>query len=87
MTKFITTIQLQDADERDYASLLKELEKESFRDEKHAAKSKAWVGGKGVFSREGNLTLMEVNNAISRAASKIGKKFSFFVVKNKQAAY
>ena len=87
MTKFITTIQLQGADERDYTALLKELEKESFKDEKHAAKSEAWVGGKGVFSREGNVTLLEVNNAVFRAASKIGKKYSFFVVKNKQTAY
>ena len=87
MTKFITTIQLQDADERDYVTLLEELKKESFQDEKHAAKSKAWVGGKAVFSREGNLTLLDVNNAIFRATSRIGKKFSFFIVKNKQVAY
>ena len=83
MTKFITTIQLQDADERDYVTLSEELKKQSFQDEKHAAKSKAWVGGHGVFSREGDLSIVDVNTLISRAASRIGKKFSFFVVRNK----
>lgn len=87
MTKFIATIQLQGADEGDYRTLLTELEKESFKKEKHASRSKAWIGTKGVFSVEGNVSLLEVNNAVFRAASKIGKQYSFFVVRNKQVAY
>jgi len=84
MAKFITNIQLQDADEKDYDTLYKELEKESFKDEKYAAKSNAYVTGKGAFSREGNLTLQEVSRAVFKAASKTGKKYTFFVIRNKK---
>lgn len=83
MAKFITNIQLQDADEKDYELLSRELEKESFKGEKHAAKSNAYISGKGVFSMEGNVTIQKVIDAILRAAVKIGKKYSFFIVKDK----
>ena len=84
MAKFITNIQLLDADEKDYDTLYKELQKESFKDEKYAAKSNAYVTGKAAFSREGNVTLEDVSKAVFRAAAKTGKKYSFYVIKNKQ---
>ena len=86
MAKFITSIQLQDADERDYDTLHKELEKVSFKDEKHAAKSEAYIAGKHSFSREGNITLQQVTHTVAEVASKIGKKYSFTVIRDKHVA-
>ena len=83
MAKFITNIQLQDADEEDYDLLAKELKKESFKNEQHAANSDAYVTGNHAFSREGNLSLQDVSKAVYRAASRIGKKCSFYVLRNK----
>jgi hypothetical protein len=84
MAKFITSIELQDANETDYIKLTGELEKASFKGEKYAGKSEAYVSGKNVYRMSGNITLQEINSAISKAASKTGKKYSFFVVKDKQ---
>lgn len=83
MAKFITHIQLQDADEKDYDILLKEFEKESFKIEEHAAKSNAYITGKGAFSREGNITLLEVTDTVIKVASLTGKKYSFYILKDK----
>jgi len=83
MAKFITNIQLQDAVETDYEMLGKEMLKELFRSEKHAAKSKAYITGKAVYSMEGSMGIQKVIGATVRAASRLGKKFSFFVVKDK----
>jgi hypothetical protein len=86
MAKFITTIHLQDADEKDYEILYRELEKESFKVEEHAAKSEAFITGKGSFSREGSITLQDVNETLTRVIPKISKKFSFSVIRNKNVA-
>jgi hypothetical protein len=86
MAKFITTIELQDAEEKDYDSLYKELKKESFKSEEHAGKSKAYITEKGAFSKEGKVTLQEVTDTVLKAVSKIGKKYSFFVIKDKHLA-
>ena len=83
MAKFITNIQLQDAVETDYEILGKEMVKELFTSEKHAAKSKAYITGKGVYSMEGSINIQKVIGATVRAASRSGKKFSFFVMKDK----
>ena len=83
MAKFITNIQLQDADEKDYDTLHEELEKKFFKGEKHAAKSDAYVAGRGAFSREGNVTLQEVANTVLQVTSKIGKQYSFSIIKDK----
>lgn len=88
MAKFITTIQLQDANEYDYEILSRELKKEAFKGEEHAAKSDAYItSDKGSFSREGNVTIGDVTKAVFKAAAKSGKKYSFFTVKNKPVAY
>jgi hypothetical protein len=87
MAKYITNIQLEDADEKDYDKLLLELRKESFKDETPAKGGKSSVSGKMAYSREGNLSLQEVSRAVYRAASKIGKKYSFFVIKNKPVTH
>ena len=86
MAKFITTIELQNAEEKDYNSLYKELEKESFKSEAHAGKSKAYIIEKSAFSREGKVTLQEVTDTVLKATSKLGKGYSFFVIKDKHYA-
>ncbi len=80
MAKFITSIELQDGSEADYIKLTKELEKALFKGETNAGKSESYVTKKKAFSKAGNLSLQEINNEISNAASKTGKKYSFFVV-------
>ena len=86
MSKFVTTIQLLDADKKDYDILFRALEKESFKNEDHETKTGAYVTGKEVFSLKGDITLQDVNHAVFRASSKTGKKYSFFVIKHKKVA-
>jgi hypothetical protein len=86
MAKFITTIKLEDANEYDYEILNRELKTNFFKPEEHAAKSEAYITGKGSFSLEGNVTIEEVTKAVLKAAAKTGKKFSLFTVKYKMTA-
>ncbi|HEY5406308.1 MAG TPA: hypothetical protein VIJ92_04435 [Ginsengibacter sp.] len=87
MSKFITTIQLQNGNENDYDILHKELEKELFKNEEHAAKSKAYINEKEAFSIEGNMSLHEVIDSVKKIISKTGKKASFFVIRDKYVSY
>ena len=65
MSKFITKIQLEDPGEDDYKKLQHELERKLFKNEPFAARSKAYVLGRGVFySIEGNFILQEVIAAV-----------------------
>lgn len=83
MARFITTIQLHNADEKDYKTLHAELKKESFT-ESNRISGKNKVEGKEEFNREGNnITLQDVTDAVLRAASKTGKKYSFTIIRNK----
>jgi hypothetical protein len=84
MAKFIINIELQNANEADYTRLAREFEKASFKRERYASKSDAYVSEKSVFSKITNVTLQEINSVISEAAAKTGKKYSFFVIKDKQ---
>ena len=86
MAKFITSIQLQDADKKDQDILFRALEKESFKSEEHEVNTNAHVAGNAVFSLEGDITLQDVNDAVFRASSKTGKKYSFFVIRHKKVA-
>ncbi|MCW3091827.1 MAG: hypothetical protein JWP81_2896 [Ferruginibacter sp.] len=83
MAKFTTIIQLQDAVEKDYETLQKEMEKQSFRSEMNTFNSQPLITGKAVFGLDGNFTIYDVNKAVFKAAAKTGKKYSFFVVKSK----
>jgi hypothetical protein len=38
---------------------------------------------KETFDREGNITIQDVTDAVLRAASKTGKKYSFTIIRNK----
>jgi hypothetical protein len=77
MAKFITNIQLQDANRSDYDALFTELKKELFKNEEHEVKRDSFSGGKELISVEGNVTLLDVNNAVFKASSKTGKKFLY----------
>lgn len=83
MAKFITTIELHDADEKDYDKLYSELEKESFEKRKHAAKAKEHHIGKEEYKREGKVTIQDVTKSVLKAIAKTGKKYSFTIIKNK----
>jgi hypothetical protein len=84
MARFITTIQLHNAEEKDYQILHTELKKESFMEKKkYTRKGKFRPIGKEEFNREGNITLQQVTDAVLRAASKTGKKYSFTIIRNK----
>jgi hypothetical protein len=84
MAKFIINIELQNANEADYTRLTREFEKASFKREKYASRSEAYVSEKNVFSKITSITLQEINSVVSKAAAKTGKKYSFFIIKDKQ---
>lgn len=86
MAKFKTTIQLEDADEKDYSTLHHELEKQSLKTKNHLVKGKASSSGKEEYQWNGNITIQEIANAIFRAATKTGKKFSFTIIRSKLMA-
>lgn len=83
MARFITTIELHGADEKDYTTLHTELKKASFIVVKsHPAKEK--TSRREEFNREGhNVTLQEVTDAVLRATGKIGRKYSFTIIRSK----
>ena len=85
MAKFIISVELQNANEEDYTRLTREFEKASFKRERNACKSEAYVSEKSVFSKISDITLQEINSVVSKAAAKTGKEYSFFVIKNKQS--
>lgn len=79
MAKFITTIELHDADEKDYDKLYNELEKESFEKRKHGVKVKEHPIGKEEYKREGKVTIQDVTKSVLKAIAKTGKKYSFTI--------
>jgi hypothetical protein len=81
MTKFITTIQLLNATEKDYNELHRELEKQSFKEKRK--ESKDAVPGQRQYKTEGNVSIQDVTGTILKAAYKTGKQFSFTIIKNK----
>lgn len=83
MAKFITTIQLHDADEKDYDKLYSELEKESFEKGKHVVKNESHHIVKEEYKRVGKVTIQDVTKAVLKAIAKTGKKYSFTIIKNK----
>jgi hypothetical protein len=84
MSKFITSIRLQEATERDYAALSKEMRKNSFSpvsDPKHDK-----TGGTPltfVFNTTSNKSLLDTTAVVSLAAATTGKKYSFTVIRDK----
>lgn len=78
MARFITTIQLHDADEKDYKNLDNELKKKSFIETKHYRNPR-----KEEYNKEGNISIQDVTAAVVSAAKRTGKKYSFTIIRNK----
>lgn len=87
MAKYTATIQLHDADAKDYDMLNNELHKESFKDNQPVLEKNKKYFNKKEYSREGNISLQEVTSSILKAASKTHKKYSFTVMRNKAVYY
>ena len=80
MAKFITSIELFNANETDYWNLNKALENERFK--KSAQKFKQQKGVE--YNLEGNVTLTDVTDKVFKVARGIGKKYAFTIIKEKQ---
>jgi hypothetical protein len=78
MNTFTARVELQSANPADYARLYAEMQKESLV----AAGPKVEEGNVEFKSKEKS-SINEVIDAVVRAASKTGKKFSFTVMKDK----
>jgi translation initiation factor 1 (eIF-1/SUI1) len=81
MARFITTIELFNADQKDYETLQSELKKQSFT--RRALQQSDSLPVKEEYNREGNITLQDVTHAVLQAAAKTGKKYSFTIIRNK----
>jgi hypothetical protein len=83
MAKFITTIELFNAEEKDYQTLQTELRRASFKETNRILKGRDNSSRKEEYNREGNVTLQDVTDAVLKAAIKTGKKYSFTIIRNK----
>ena len=84
MPKFITSIQLQEATERDYTKLSQELKKYFFYPVNKTGPAKSSGSSSSfVFNSTGSKGLLDASAAVSLAATDTGKKFSFTVIREK----
>jgi hypothetical protein len=84
MPKFITSIRLQEASEKDYDILSSELKKYFFSPVTDSKTNKS--GGSNpsfTFNSTRHKSLLDTTTAVSNAAASTGKKFSFTVIKEK----
>ena len=85
MATFTARIQLYGAGEKEYRTLQAEMKKELFViTKKNSPKSETILPRTEEYNRSGNLSLHEVNASIFRATQKIGKKFSFTTIRNRE---
>jgi hypothetical protein len=83
MPVFTTKIKLLSGTDSDYDSLSDELKKKSFRICLDSQSKKAASTEGAVILSTNQQTLFEVTSSVFTAASRIGKKFSFTVRKEK----
>lgn len=84
MAKFITSIKLLEATERDYEKLSQELKKYFFSPAGRAGLQKTTESGvSAIFNSSDNKSLLDTTTEVSRAASTTGRKFSFTVIREK----
>jgi hypothetical protein len=85
MATFTARIQLYGAGEKEYRTLQEEMKKELFTFiRKSVSKKVSILPQTEEYNRIGNLSLHEVNASIFRAVQKIGKKFSFTTIRNRE---
>ena len=84
MPKFITSIRLQEANERDYAILSRELKKNSFSPvSENKSNGSGEVISSVVFNSNSNKSLLDTTTEVTLAAATTGKKYSFTVIKER----
>ena len=84
MPKFITSIRLQEANERDYAILSRELKKNSFSPvSENKSNGSGEVISSIVFNSNSNKSLLDTTTEVTLAAATTGKKYSFTVLKER----
>ena len=81
MITYSTTIQLKDAVQNDYDKLDLEMSKEAFAPVKQSQPATQPTYREYKYS--GGTTLQEVTAAAYRASTRVGKKYSFTVMKDK----
>lgn len=86
MPKFITSIRLQEANEKDYAVLSREMKKNSFNPVIENRKNTAGSDSTFVFNTNSNKSLVDTTTLVSLAAATTGKKYSFTLFKEKTKA-
>lgn len=79
MTNYTTRVELHQAGADDYRILIQAMKKGSFIADKGNQTS-----GNLTFKRRANIEIKAVIDAVIKAASSTGKKFSFTVMKDKQ---
>jgi len=83
--KFITRVQLQGAQPTDLEKLDIEMARESFtRVRKSRDTGEKRTPTATEYNLHGNLSLLDVNGAVSRAANRTGRKYSFTVIREKK---
>jgi len=84
MPGFITRIELHKADQNDYEILHQEMKRELFTGLKvYPGKSRSKEVEQVEYSKEGPISLLDVNSATLRAARKTGRNYSFTVIKKR----
>ncbi|HEY8734471.1 MAG TPA: hypothetical protein VIL90_07905 [Puia sp.] len=84
MPKFITSIRLQEATEKDYAVLSKEMKKNSFSPVNELKKNiSGGLNSPFVFNSTSHKSLLDTTAVVSLAAATTGKKYSFTVIREK----
>ena len=83
MVKYIVKLELEDAVEADYLKLSAELTRLFFKKEGHVIKNASYLADQITFSRESSTSLQDVSQDVAKAASLTGRKFSFFITKQK----
>jgi len=87
MSKFIARVQLNSAEEADYETLNREIEKGPAVLKKKQVSVTADKIKKGEYNYRGNISLADVVSAVYRAIRKTGRDYSFTVMKNKGNFY
>ncbi|MBC8035465.1 MAG: hypothetical protein H7Y03_15050 [Chitinophagaceae bacterium] len=84
MAKFISRIELYNAEEKDYHQLALEMQKELFIPVRSSRlESSGHIKKASEFNRHGNVTLQEVTTATYKAAKRTGKDYAFTIIKDK----
>jgi hypothetical protein len=84
MPKFITSIRLQGANEKDYAVLSREMKKNSFNPVvENRKKTGSGSDSTYVFNSNTHKSLVDTTTLVSLAAATTGKKYSFTLIKEK----